>query len=348
MDDQNPWSFAADIEEFHFYCCPECNVKDHSKEIFVQHILKQHPNAKRFLIINLLNVEIDIKKEEVDEEKVADFPSPDIKIETDIDISNTTNQDVINEDIKDIAKNEFYENPESNDMDNNEFYENPESEYLDEYESITDVPTETTNGEGKKSHLCTTCKKILSSASALKIHQKMVHEKVKELCNICGKSYSNVYNHKKQQHIRPKKYECQECNINFTTQQTLTRHIQRIHEGIPDDKKYACEQCGELYATAFQLKMHIKIIHDKVYDYKCERCNKSFGRKSHLALHIQTIHEKIKETCPYCGKSYDKNGLRRHIKDHEGQRNHTCHICSNSFKRGAHLRNHLQTIHKQV
>ena len=171
---------------------------------------------------------------------------------------------------------------------------------------------------------------------------------MKELCNICGKSYSNVYNHKKQQHIRPKKYECQECNINFTTQQTLTRHIQRIHEGIPDDKKYACEQCGELYATAFQLKMHIKIKHDKVYDYKCERCNKSFGRKSHLALHIQTIHEKIKETCPYCGKSYDKNGLRRHIKDHEGQRNHTCHICSNSFKRGAHLRNHLQTIHKQV
>ena len=80
MDDQNPWSFAADIEEFHFYCCPECNVKDHSKEIFVQHILKQHPNAKRFLIINLLNVEIDIKKEEVDEAEVADFPSPDIKL----------------------------------------------------------------------------------------------------------------------------------------------------------------------------------------------------------------------------------------------------------------------------
>ena len=210
------------------------------------------------------------------------------------------------------------------------------------------MPTETTNREGKKSHLCTICKKILSSASALKLHQKMVHEKVKELCNICGKSYSCLYNHKIQQHIRPKKYECQECKENFTTQQTLTRHIQRIHEGIPDDKKFACEQCGVLHATAFRLKMHIKTKHDKVYDYKCEHCNKSFGRKNHLVQHIENVHEKIKEACPYCGKLYDKQGLKRHIKDHEGQRNHTCHICSNSFKRREHLKNHLQTIHKQA
>ena len=85
-----------------------------------------------------------------------------------------------------------------------------------------------------------------------------------------------------------------------------------------------------------------------VYDYKCENCNKSFGRKNHLAQHIENVHEKIKEACPYCGKLYDKQGLRRHIKDHEGQRNHTCHICSNSFKRREHLKNHLQTIHKQA
>jgi len=341
MDEQNPWSLAANIEEFHFYCCPECNVKDHSKEIFVQHILKQHLNAKQFLIINHPNVEIDSKKEEVDEAEVADYLNPDIKIETD-----TTNEDIIKEDIKDIANNKCYK--KSDDIDNNEFYDNPEYQYLDEFESITDVPTETTDEGDKKSHLCTMCKKILSSASALKLHQKMVHEKVKELCNICGKSYSCLYNHKIQQHIRPKKYECQECKENFTTQQTLTRHIQRIHEGIPDDKKFSCEQCGVLHATAFRLKMHIKTKHDKVYDYKCEHCNKSFGRKNHLVQHIENVHEKIKEACPYCGKLYDKQGLKRHIKDHEGQRYHTCHICSNSFKRREHLKNHLQTIHKQA
>ena len=74
-DTESIWSIVTDIEEFHFYCCPECNVKDHSKEIFVQHVLKEHPNAKQFLENSQFRddndihnaAEIDIK-EEVDED----------------------------------------------------------------------------------------------------------------------------------------------------------------------------------------------------------------------------------------------------------------------------------------
>ena len=41
----NPWS-VKNIEEFLYYCCPECEVKDQSKESFLKHALDQHPNSK--------------------------------------------------------------------------------------------------------------------------------------------------------------------------------------------------------------------------------------------------------------------------------------------------------------
>ena len=52
MDD--PWQ-ASSLEDFHFYCCPECpDVKHHAKELFVRHALDQHPKAatsiEQFLI----------------------------------------------------------------------------------------------------------------------------------------------------------------------------------------------------------------------------------------------------------------------------------------------------------
>ena len=408
-DNKYPW-LITDIEEFHFYCCPECEFKDHTKVIFVHHVLQEHPNAKQFLEINQFidnNDDIHVGtyiKEEVDDGNYGDF----VKVGTYIDTS--TNQNVIKQEetIINITKFEFQDGEIketavtkkerkkcqmcqkwSKNLDyhtckpysgkeghykcslcektfrhqskllhhqNKTYHEKRQCHLCDEFYVTKEqliahrkqYHPENIEGD-KKCYICTMCKKEVTSLDGLKLHKKRVHDGEKQYCEYCGKWYSNLTNHKRFQHIELEmKHECKECKATYTHQSTLNDHIKRVHEGIPDDKKYACEQCGELYATAFQLKMHIKIKHDKVYDYKCELCNKSFGRKSHLALHIQTIHEKIKETCPYCGKSYDKNGLRRHIKDHEGQRNHTCHICSNSFKRGAHLRNHLQTIHKQV
>ena len=44
----DPWS-ADNLDEFLYYCCPECNVKNRTKEEFVTHALNHHPNAKDFL-----------------------------------------------------------------------------------------------------------------------------------------------------------------------------------------------------------------------------------------------------------------------------------------------------------
>ena len=42
---ENPWAVHY-LEEFLYYCCPECEVKDQSKALFLQHALDKHPKAK--------------------------------------------------------------------------------------------------------------------------------------------------------------------------------------------------------------------------------------------------------------------------------------------------------------
>ena len=48
----NPWSVRK-IEEFLYFCCPECELtKDslyQSRELFLKHAINQHPGAKENL-----------------------------------------------------------------------------------------------------------------------------------------------------------------------------------------------------------------------------------------------------------------------------------------------------------
>ena len=44
----NPWTVSC-LEDFLFYCCPECNQQNKEREIFLHHVLDQHPIAKEFI-----------------------------------------------------------------------------------------------------------------------------------------------------------------------------------------------------------------------------------------------------------------------------------------------------------
>ena len=43
----NPWD-VSNLEEFLFFCCPECDSKHPSKSSFINHALIEHPKV-RFL-----------------------------------------------------------------------------------------------------------------------------------------------------------------------------------------------------------------------------------------------------------------------------------------------------------
>ena len=54
---QNPWS-VKNLEYFLYFCCPECEIKDKSKEMFIKHALDFHENARKYLIDVQIKTEI--------------------------------------------------------------------------------------------------------------------------------------------------------------------------------------------------------------------------------------------------------------------------------------------------
>ena len=54
IDDQeeglklNPWAVEA-LEEFLYFCCPECDIKSTDKDAFVNHVWSNHPKVSTYL-----------------------------------------------------------------------------------------------------------------------------------------------------------------------------------------------------------------------------------------------------------------------------------------------------------
>ena len=44
----SPWDVTS-LDDFLFYCCPECDSKHVTKPKFISHAFKQHPEAKDYL-----------------------------------------------------------------------------------------------------------------------------------------------------------------------------------------------------------------------------------------------------------------------------------------------------------
>ena len=55
-DDPDVWK-VSQLEEFLYFCCPNCDVKEKSKELFVKHALDHHPKARIHLESLICKVE---------------------------------------------------------------------------------------------------------------------------------------------------------------------------------------------------------------------------------------------------------------------------------------------------
>ena len=45
---ESPWS-VEDLSQFLWYCCPECEDRNQSKELFLEHAMIQHPDSQEYL-----------------------------------------------------------------------------------------------------------------------------------------------------------------------------------------------------------------------------------------------------------------------------------------------------------
>jgi hypothetical protein len=59
----NPWVVDS-LEEFLFFCCPECPDRSASKESFVNHALRSHPQSRDALLYVESSSNLNVKLEE--------------------------------------------------------------------------------------------------------------------------------------------------------------------------------------------------------------------------------------------------------------------------------------------
>ena len=248
MDD--PWQ-ASSLEDFHFYCCPECpDVKLHAKELFVRHALDHHPKATTSIQQFLIKTEIhEYEFEENDNYSYSE--------------EYDDQQQFSNSNIKEEENNEeMYQNIKEDPEFNENIYNNENSTMVDD-----------PNAEILS---CKSCGKIFTNRVNLDDHFSCVHEGLrKHQCDFCEKSFgykSNLSIHLKRAHHRPH-----------------GREKSNSEEDIGKSQK--CEQCGKIFTTKCNLQMHIKSVHEGKRDHICKFCAVRFAAKQNLQNHIAKSHD---------------------------------------------------------
>ena len=337
---ENPWN-VENLNEFLYFCCPECNLKDRSKMNFFKHALDEHPKAKE--CVEQFNHFI--MKEEPSEE----------------DIEENDNYDMENFD------DSYYASEEHSEMLKCEIKEEP-SEFSDTNSQV----------EHKK-FPCNLCTKEFRSKGSLTTHIQAVHEGVKYPCQFCNKEFNYKYKIKRHNCQRNliksdpenedvlngqddtnvdissnsnKSFQCDFCEKKYKQKYVLQRHMQQAHEHekMMLDQKYKCDTCEETFKHLKFLEEHAVEKHN-IKIHKCEHCNKEFSKKSQLTAHTKIVHDKATSfMCDLCGKSFvQKSSLKKHHDHfHEKIKNHVCNICSKAFAGSTDLKFHIKCVHEGV
>ncbi|CAG2057041.1 unnamed protein product, partial [Timema podura] len=136
--------------------------------------------------------------------------------------------------------------------------------------------------------LCSFCGRSFRSSGNLKKHILRVHTEnpPRELCNICGKTYTNLKIHlltHSEQY-----YKCSECGHSSKWKQCFINHL-RVHSS---ERPISCSFCDKSFKDKKKLNQHIRT-HTGEMPYMCKHCGRSFSRRwnhiQHVRLHTGAI-----------------------------------------------------------
>ncbi|KAJ8721636.1 hypothetical protein PYW07_002411 [Mythimna separata] len=189
--------------------------------------------------------------------------------------------------------------------------------------------------------VCHICEKNQCSLIALHFHYRKEHlKKPGGYCSRCNKEYSRLRYWKKHEkrHVAPK-YTCDICKKTFTLKSNLKGHIidhMRIVTGV-------CDICGIVLSRQRYIELHKEAVHNHS-PVKCTHCNRMFKNQYSLIKHQKRLAEEkpCEVKCEVCHKAFGgQRGLKQHMVMHSGEKPYKCDTCGSSYKRKAHLINHL-------
>ncbi|XP_018318434.1 zinc finger protein 626-like [Agrilus planipennis] len=157
--------------------------------------------------------------------------------------------------------------------------------------------------------LCELCGKSYIRYNAFMRH-KLAHDiddKTNRTCQICNKTFSNVYNYQVHTVIHQgcKSYKCGVCSKAFAHEYYLNRHM----KGHQEQALFPGETSGKSYASNVGLEDDTfnALVSDKRRSrklHKCSKCGKIFKYRSRLKTHLK-VHLKSSPA----GKTKVPNGV---------------------------------------
>ena len=359
---RSPW-IVESLEDFLYYCCPECYERSQSREEFLQHALSEHPEAKNHLIPMTIKNEYyddasyymdDIKEDSESEYTIVQKPNnkQDYKLKEE-NLSQHC-EVVIKEE-----KNSDNETEENN-LEGGEQIGFKSCEHCGKtFSKQIYLKRHIRNFHEERIFECKQCDLKFPRSGKLKEHVRNVHPsgpmgpKLKYKCDYkeCQQSFdlfTEMREHKKLDHVGdPLNYNCEDCGKGYNDKKSYKRHL----ASMCGKKRFPCNICGKDFGLEPTLKAHIKTVHDCILNYACEEegCMKAYASPSLLKIHVNRVHKGIRIFCELCGNPYsDQYALKNHMKKmHTGKKRFQCDFegCDASFDKFGDMKKHKQIDH---
>ena len=291
----NPWDVKS-LEEFRYYCCPECPSKNVNKTDFISHALAAHPKSQSTIEVledNMNSIKTEEYVENLPFEVEEKFNPWDVKIIEEFHYYCCPECPS-----KYVTKSDFIKHTvilHSHSQSFIEVFEDDKAVIKKESSEVESTSEENTKPDtGVEEKVAEPLKENETFANIVKRFFPTAPDF--QLLNVQPPQYH--------------RYECNECKKLFNGLSEFNEHIKCIHEKI----QYKCNKCEESFTWKINLDLHIQSVHENVR-FRCEKCDQSFFGKRALKLHVQFVHESGRHNCNKCDKSFSwKKDLNKHIR----------------------------------
>ncbi|XP_055325279.1 zinc finger protein PLAG1-like [Sitodiplosis mosellana] len=200
--------------------------------------------------------------------------------------------------------------------------------------------------------LCMKCKNRFDSLIALKQHvfQKNSCSVTQLTCNVCNKTFENkkrMSQHMKS-HEEKVKFICDKCGKMYHQQFNLENHKSAQHGEYLDEHQnvYKCRLCSAKFDNRTDLYTHMKNHANDNQELLCDTCGKCFKNNHNLKNHMRTHLNLRPHECTFCPKKFrTRLLLKQHLHVHTGIKEFQCSVCAALFAKRDSLRSHMRKQH---